>query len=126
MTKVLCVDDHEEVVQLLKLSLELEGYEVDTSLSAEEGLKKLEKQKFDLIITDLEMPGMDGWEFCKKLKKDSYYKSIPIIALTIVSQGSFEKPDADAHLVKPASVSIICDEIERLVSKGKRKDLKLH
>jgi CheY-like chemotaxis protein len=126
MTRVLCVDDHEEVVQLLKLSLELEGYDVETSLSAEEGLKKLKKQPFDLIITDLEMPGMNGWEFCEKLKGDPRYKSIPIIALTIVSEGLSEKPVADSHLVKPASVGMICDEIERLVSKGKRKDLKIH
>lgn len=126
MASVLCIDDHEEVVQLLKLSLELEGHEVETALSAEEGLKRLGKKPIDIVITDLEMPGMNGWDLCKKLRSDPKYKSIPIIALTIVSLSPSEKPLADVHLIKPSSTLVICKEIERLLLKSKQKDLKLH
>ncbi|MCD6520727.1 MAG: response regulator [Anaerolineae bacterium] len=80
--RVLIVDDSRPVVTLLKVVLEREGYEVVTAYNGDDGLRIAREQKPDLIVLDIMMPGMDGYEVCYRLKQDYLTADIPILMLT--------------------------------------------
>lgn len=81
--KVLVIDDEETTVELINLLLERRGYEVITASSAEEGLRKAYRHQPDIVLLDIMMPDMDGWEVCKRLREMS---DMPIIFLTARSE----------------------------------------
>ncbi len=111
--KILCVDDERAFCQLIKVNLEVSGYEVDVVSNGEEALRRIKERTYDLVITDLLMPKIDGWELCRRLKEDERTKHIPIIVVSIV-EGE-EKPRAEAFLLKPFDVSKLFDEVQSLV-----------
>lgn len=82
MKKILVVDDEPEIVQILKMRLEANGYEVITACDGQEGLGKAKEESPDLILLDLMMPEMDGMKVNAKLKDDSITADIPVIFLT--------------------------------------------
>ncbi len=82
---ILIVDDKKENIFALKQLLELRNFEVDTALSGEEALKKILKNTYVLIILDVQMPGMDGFEVAEALTGYSKYKNVPIIFLSAVN-----------------------------------------
>lgn len=86
--KVLIVDDIPANVWLLKVMLENSGLQVYTAESAEEAIIQLEKEQVDIILLDVLMPGIDGFELANKLKNDVDYRDIPIIFLTALSATS--------------------------------------
>jgi two-component system KDP operon response regulator KdpE len=100
--RVLVIDDDNELTILLKAQLERKHYRVDVASSGQEGLQKAYKIRPDLIILDVMMPGMDGWEVCERLREMS---DVPIIMLTArareeeVIRGL--KNGADDYLTKP-------------------------
>src|SRR3972149_10392449 len=77
--KVLIVEDEPKIIELLKLYLERESYQVVTAEDGKKGLELFQRERPDLIILDLMLPGMDGMEVCKNIRKVSH---IPIIMLT--------------------------------------------
>jgi len=77
--KVLVVDDEKTLVKALTFNLEKEGYEVVTAYDGEEALKQVESDNPDLVILDLMLPGLDGFEVCRRVRKNL---DIPIIMLT--------------------------------------------
>jgi CheY-like chemotaxis protein len=106
MTKIAVVDDEPDILYVVKKLLVKEGYEVVTYPSGEECLTDVEGVNPDLILSDIMMPGMDGWELAKELKDNPSTKDIPIIMLTVrVSEDSQEKSfavgHANAHIGKP-------------------------
>lgn len=116
--KIMVVDDNEEVISLVKTALEREGYEVVGVTNGQECLEKVEDEKPDLILMDVMMPSIDGWEVCKRIKESELLLSIPIYMLTIRGspediRKSLEYAGADAHLNKPMSV----DELRNVVRK---------
>ena len=101
---ILIIDDHEPTLLLISRMLEAEGYATLTAQSGEEGLVRFHQTAPDLVILDIMMPGMDGWEVCKRLRKTS---CVPIIFLTALGS---EKDvvagllsGADDYLTKPFS-----------------------
>ena len=82
--KILLVDDDEDFVRITKSQIEKEGFDVEVAYNGEECLKKVQKNKPDLILLDVMMPGLDGWDICKELKSNSTTERIPIIFLTAV------------------------------------------
>ncbi len=80
--KILVVDDDRALSKTLKSLLEGEGYSVRAADSAEDGLMEMRKALPDLIVLDIKMPGMDGFEFCRKIRAAQEWKSVPIIFLT--------------------------------------------
>jgi DNA-binding response OmpR family regulator len=80
--RVLLIEDEKEVAELYKLKLTLDGYEVLLADSGQEGLNKAFKEKPELIFLDIKMPGMDGFEVLKKLRKSQKTESTPIIILS--------------------------------------------
>jgi len=101
--KILVVDDEEDILNILKFILEKEGYEVDTALNGEIALKMLEKKNYDLVLTDLKMPGIDGIKVLEKTKE--MRPSTEVILMTayasIESAVEAIKKGAADYIVKP-------------------------
>ncbi len=81
--KILVVDDDKDIVHLLKISLEKEGYSVGTAFSGKEALNKLGKENVDLMLLDVMMPEMSGWDVVEAVRKDQRTKVLPIMMLTV-------------------------------------------
>jgi two-component system alkaline phosphatase synthesis response regulator PhoP len=105
---VLIVDDEREVIDVLKFSLQNLGYEVITAKNVEEALDYLAIQLPDLIISDIIMPGIDGLQFCKTIRKDPNTRHIPFVFIS--SKTSIEdrikglKTGADDYIAKPFNI----------------------
>ncbi|MFH1958138.1 MAG: response regulator, partial [bacterium] len=105
MAKILVVDDDTKIQMVVKIMLQKSGYEVRCVSSGLEAFQALAEYRPDLILLDVMMPGMDGYEVCRKLKADEKAKTIPVIMLTALGMGEdFEKAlqnGADWYIVKP-------------------------
>ena len=82
------VDDEKEVCELLRIALESRGYKVRTAFDGEQALKLIKKRKPHLLILDLKMPKMNGYEVINHLKSSQDFADIPIMVLTSLTQGS--------------------------------------
>jgi diguanylate cyclase (GGDEF)-like protein len=105
MSKILVVDDEPTIVELLEEHLRSEGYETNHAYSGEEALQFLDGDVPDLVLLDLMLPGMDGYEVCRLMQKDSRLNHIPVIMLTARSSVQnrvmgFQR-GADDYVVKP-------------------------
>jgi len=80
--KILIIDDDEDIINLMKIILENENYSVIGALTGEDGIKTTIKQRPDLILLDIMMPVMDGWEILKMLRIEESTRKIPIAMLT--------------------------------------------
>jgi len=80
--RILVVDDEPDIVEVVRLRLEANNYEVIAAYDGEEGLRKARNEQPDLIILDILMPEMDGYTFVRELKADESIKDIPIVVLT--------------------------------------------
>ena len=80
--RILIVDDEPDLVAVLRLGLQMEGFEVIEAADGEEGLRKAQQEKPDLMVLDLMLPRMDGYQVCRALKFDARYKSLPIFILS--------------------------------------------
>ena len=104
---ILVVDDDELVVIALEELLAPAGYEVTTACSGNDALRKLDEKKFDLIILDIIMPGMNGFELCLKIREIEQYRVIPVIMLTAKSSEEDRKKgiDVGANLFLPKPIA---------------------
>lgn len=115
--RILIVDDEEDLVEMAKRKLERNGYEVEVAYNGKQGIDKVRSDAFDLIVTDVVMPVMDGFTFYKMLKDDSKTSSIPVIILTARSnmEGSFRALGVDDFLAKPFDGGKLLDKIESFI-----------
>jgi len=115
---ILIVDDNPEMILFIKNSLQNE-YIVETSLSANEALKLLEDKSFDLIVSDIMMPGIDGISFTKKLRADLNYSHMPVILLSAKTENTAKVEGllsgADVFIEKPFSISYLKAQIASLL-----------
>lgn len=87
MTKtIMIVDDEPDMVELIKIVLETEGYKTSTANSGSEALEKIKAKKPDMVLLDINMPGMDSWAVRKKLLEEKETKDIPVVILTARAQ----------------------------------------
>ncbi len=118
--KILVVDD--SPTGLKSVAAVLRNYEVVTATDGKQALEKAESENPDLIILDVIMPNMDGFQACRKIKKSPDLKHIPIIMLTSKNQKSDkfwgEKQGADFYLTKPCEDTVLLKEVARLLNKG--------
>jgi CheY-like chemotaxis protein len=106
MSKIMLVDDEPEFTFIIKKILEKEGFETVEAHSGKECLKIIHSEKPDLVLLDIMMPEMDGWEVCKRIKDDSKLNSTPVMMLTIKFQQdfklkSFQFVGCDGYITKP-------------------------
>lgn len=80
--RILVVDDEEMIRELLRVNLQRAGFEVEEAADGLEGLEKLQQEEIDLVVLDLRMPHMNGFEFLKVVKRDRRYRLIPVIVMT--------------------------------------------
>lgn len=103
--RILAVDDDVDICELIEVNLEKEGHFVEVASGGGEAITKLKSEEYDLLILDLGMPGIDGWEVLKEVKANEKTKNLPVIILT----GKTEERDmlkgyesgAETYLVKP-------------------------
>ena len=124
MTKVLYVEDNDDNVYMLKMRLELlDDFEVVTAEDGEKGCAMALSEHPDIILMDLEMPGVDGWEATRRLKADPQTRDIPIIALSAHAlAGSREKALAagcDEFDTKPVEFERLLATLRRLLADHK-------
>ncbi|HEY3377094.1 MAG TPA: response regulator [Armatimonadota bacterium] len=118
--RILVVDDEQDIRQLVALIVEAAGYDVVQASNGVEGLKALEHNSFDLVILDIMMPEMDGWEVCRNIKNRPQTKDLPVLILTVRSQPldkviGLEVVHADDYLTKPFERRELLDAVERLI-----------
>jgi pilus assembly protein CpaE len=122
MTKILVIDDDAEFLEMIRLLLEREGYQAILSADALDGLAKALANPPDLAIIDVMMPGVTGYEICRKLRASTPTASIPIIILTArgqtVDRQAALDSGADEHMTKPVPMAELRDRINELVAKG--------
>ena len=122
--KILVVDDETQLVEMLKMRLKTNGYEILTAYDGREALEKARNQKPDLIILDLMLPKIDGYKVCRMLKFDEKYKSIPIILFTArvqdVDKEMGSQVGADAYIVKPFEPQVLLCKIKELLENVKQ------
>lgn len=82
MHSILIVDDSKLVTDIVKMRLEMYGYRVQTAQNGEEGLSKIAEETPDLVVLDVQMPGIDGYEVCRQLRENPTLEDLPIIMLT--------------------------------------------
>lgn len=103
--KILAVDDEKHIVRLIQVNLERAGYQVVTAFDGVEALKKVQEENPDLVVLDVMMPQMDGFETLKNLKANPQTRNIPVIMLTAKAQDAdvFRgwQSGVDCYLTKP-------------------------
>lgn len=122
MTKILCVEDSEDSLFALHKRLGLAGFEVKVATNGTEAVDWAKTLMPDLIVMDLRLPGLDGWEATRRLKGQPETKHIPIVVVTAdTSEKSREKAFAagcDAYETKPADFPKLIERINSLVARG--------
>lgn len=119
--KVLLVDDEQAVLEMLSMLLKERDFQVDVALDGEDALARIEAFKPDIIVSDIRMPGMSGWELCEVLKRNQETKEIPLVFLTASQEKNLEDKvkacGAQCLLRKPYSnesiVTVLRSELNR-------------
>jgi len=116
--RILIVDDEEQILLLLKTILNVYGYDSIEVLSPKETFAKVKAERPDLIILDIAMPEMDGYQVCKQIKSDPSSKNIPVVMITALALEQDRKyaleAGADGFILKPFDPRDVIAEIEKL------------
>lgn len=125
--KILVTDDEVPVVQIIKTNLQLEGFDVVSAYDGEEALRKVASEKPDLVVLDVMMPKMDGWEVLTHLKGDPATEDLPVIMLTALSQMEDLDRGArlgnDCYLTKPFEPLELMAMVRRLLQAVDEQEL---
>ena len=117
--KVFIADDESGFVATLKSRLEFEGYDITTAPDGKAALEQIPVEKPDLVLLDIMMPNVNGYQVCRELKEDPDTSSIPILMLTAKSQESDKfwgmEAGADDYMTKPFDMDELIKKIERLL-----------
>ncbi len=120
MTKIVIIEDDSTIVMGLEAALEFHGYRVTAAANGAEGMKQLDREQPDLVILDLMLPGIDGYEVCQKIRRQD--KRIPIIMLTAKSQESDKllgfQLGADDYVTKPFSAMELLARIKAILKRS--------
>lgn len=115
MNTVLVVDDEPDILELISYNLEKEGYSVTTVQTGEDALHSVRTNRPDVIILDLMLPGVDGVDVCRKIKRDPESRSIPVLMLTARTEDSDIvaglEVGADDYITKPFSPKVLAARV---------------
>lgn len=118
--KIVCIEDDPEMIDLVKLILTRKGYEVTGATNGPDGLTQIKAIRPDLVLLDLMMPDMDGWEVFKRMRDDEEMKAIPVIVVTAKAQ-SIDKvlglhiAKVDDYITKPFGPSELLSSVLRVL-----------
>ena len=120
MTRVLIVEDNEMNRDMLSRRLQRKGYEIDIAVDGQAGVEAARANRPDIVLMDMSLPIMDGWEATRQLKADADTQSIPVIALTAhAMEGDRQKAleaGCDDYDTKPVNLKSLLEKMENLLS----------
>jgi len=124
--RILCIEDHAEMIELVKLILGRRGYEVEGALGGKEGLEAIAQNPPDLVLLDLMMPDLDGWEVFRQIRVNEAMKTCPVIVVTAKSQKidrvlGLHIAGVDDYITKPFGPKELIDSVERLLGSPTRQ-----
>jgi len=120
--RILCIEDEPEMIDLIRLILERKGFEVIGAVGGQEGLDVVRREKPDLVLLDLMMPDVDGWEVYRQMKADQELKNISVIVVTAKAQ-SIDKvlglhiAKVDDYVTKPFGPGDLLESVNRVLKK---------
>lgn len=122
MTKrrILCIEDHPEMIELIRLILGRQGFEVEGAVGGREGLEAMAENPPDLLLLDLMMPDVDGWEVYRQIRAKEELKDVPVIIVTAKAQGidrvlGLHIAGVDDYIVKPFGPKKLVESVERVL-----------
>lgn len=123
--KILIVDDDREMVELIELFLGNAGYETIAAFSGEEALEKTFREKPDLMLLDIMMPKIDGWEVLRRIKNDPEMRDTPVAFITARTQNidkmiGLSVMKAAGYITKPFSKQELLTEVKRILDERRR------
>lgn len=124
--KIVVIEDEEDIAALIKLQGEISGYKIHVEVDGLNGLRAVEREKPDLVILDLMLPGQSGLDVCRKIKANADLKNIPVIMISAKS----EELDvvlglelgADDYVTKPFSPKILFSRVRAVMRRGKEPE----
>ncbi len=126
--RILIIEDDKHISKLVKFNLEKANYECDIFSTGEKALEALDSRPIDLILLDIMLPGMDGYEICRAIKEKEKLKNIPIIMLTAKGEEVDRivglELGADDYIVKPFSPRELVLRVKAILKRGKAEDIK--
>ena len=124
-SKILLVDDEEDILEFLSYNLKKEGFRIDIANNGISALKKLDKSKPDLIILDVMMPEMDGIEVCEKIREQDKFDDVLILFLTARSEEYSElagfSAGADDYITKPIKPKLLVSRVNAILKRKRKK-----
>ena len=122
--RILCIEDEPEMIDLIRLILSRRGFKVSGAAGGTAGIKAVREQLPDLVLLDLMMPDMDGWEVYQQMKAEESTRNIPVIVVTAKAQ-SIDKvlglhiAKVDDYISKPFSPQELMNSVEKVVGQKK-------
>ena len=125
MARVVCIEDEPDMIELMRLLLTRQGFEVIGARGGNEGVALVEKNLPELILLDIMMPDLDGWEVYDHLKKNPTTRDIPVIVVTARAQtaeklAALDKAGVDDYIVKPFGPGQLLDSIQRVLGRKRQ------
>ena len=125
--RVLCIEDHPEMIELIRLILGRQGFDVDGAEGGRVGLQAMQENPPDLVLLDLMMPDMDGWEVYRQIKANDQLRDIPVIAVTAKAQGidrvlGLHIAGMDDFITKPFGPKDLVASVERVLGASARSE----
>ncbi len=120
--RILVVEDEESLLKLETILLTVKGFEVVGAFTGQMALNKLATEEFNLVLLDIMLPDIDGFEVCSRIRKDSRTSTLPVVMLTAKkTQDDRDRGflcGANSYLQKPFKSAMIIDEISRLLNEA--------
>jgi two-component system response regulator VicR len=119
--KILCIEDETEMIDLMRLILERRGFDFVGAEGGQQGLDLMRREKPDLVLLDLMMPGMDGWEVYQQIKADEELQDTAVIVVTAKAQNidkvlGLHIAQVDDYITKPFGPQELLDSIYRVLN----------
>ncbi len=120
--RIVCIEDDPQIIELVRTILGRKGYQVIGAAGGQEGLTLVQVQRPDLILLDLMMPDLDGWEVYRRLKEDPLLAPVPVIVVTARAQDidrvlGLHVAHVDDYLTKPFTPKQLIDSVERILAR---------
>ncbi len=120
LTRILVIDDDQAMTEMLRLVLEPNAFDVHEAHSGPEGIEATQRLNPEVVVLDLLMPGMDGWEVCKEIRT---FSQVPILVLSAISKPGIIAcaldEGADDYLLKPMPSSVLIAHLKRLARRAR-------